>query len=206
MNKKDYDLKLWCYIQSESSFFDLPNNKVTQLLNSDNKIDAGISIIKYLFSKITEDQLENEYLKDSELSFGANESIIYWDRSGSDQYIYKLTDPKRKSFDDRFNEIIMYYILQDYLFTDCKYDNLKICRDKMFVRQRRTKSQEPSNVQIESCMNNTGYHFSDETLAWMIDIEDISVRISDLSSANCRIKDRKLEVIDPRIRIYYGKL
>jgi hypothetical protein len=100
----------------------------------------------------------------------------------------------------------MYYILQDYLFHDYKYDNLKICRDKMFVRQRLTESLKASEGQIKSCMINAGYCFSYETLAWMVDIEDVSVRISDLSSANCRIKESKLEVIDPRIKIYYEKL
>jgi hypothetical protein len=43
------------------------------------------------------------------------------------------------------------------------------------------------------------------TMSWIIDIKDISVMISDLSPANCSIKESKLEVFDPAIRIYYEK-
>jgi hypothetical protein len=177
---------------------------VTQLLKSDTPINPGVLKLKFLLPEITENQLEDKYIQDLDIS--GSELIIYWDRSGDDQYIYKLNDPQHKSFDERFNEIIVYYIFQDYLFPDCKYDNLKICGDKMFVRQRATESGVPSRRQIESCMANAGYRFSNETLAWMVDIRDISVRVSDLNEKNCKIKGSKLEIFDPRIRIYYEKV
>jgi hypothetical protein len=149
MNKKDFDLKLWGYIQSESTFFDLPIDKVTQLLERDISIDARIVKLKSLFPKITEDDLENEYEELTELE--GSESRIYFGKD--DLYIYKLTNPKYKSyiddlFYDRFNEVLMYYILQDYLFPDCKYDNLKIYKDKMFVRQIFIEFEEPSRIFI----------------------------------------------------------
>jgi hypothetical protein len=100
----------------------------------------------------------------------------------------------------------MYYILQDYLFPDCKYDNLKICKDKMFVSQIFIESEEPSEKQIKSCMTNAGYDFDDRKIVWMKNIKDISIMIYDLISINCRISENKLKVIDPRIRIYYGKI
>jgi len=120
MDKKDFDLKLWNYVQSKSTFFDLPIDKVTQLLESDFLIDDGISELKLMFHKITEDDLENKYVYVEYLNYGT-ESTIYLDRGGDDQYIYKLTDPHYKSLYDRFNEVLMYYILQYYLFNDFKY-------------------------------------------------------------------------------------
>ena len=39
MTKKDFDLKLQSYIQYKSTFFNLPIDKVTQLLKSDTPIN-----------------------------------------------------------------------------------------------------------------------------------------------------------------------
>jgi fructose 1,6-bisphosphatase len=150
VNKKDFDLKLWSYIQSESTFFDLRIDEVTKLLKRDLLIDDGIAELNFMFPKITEDELKIKYKQDLDIS--GSESIIYWDKDK--RYIYKLNDPMLKAFDDRFNEIIMYYILQEYLFPNFKYDTLKICEDKMFIRQRVTRSPEPSQSLIDSCMIN----------------------------------------------------
>ena len=203
MNKLNYELKLWSYIQSKSTFFDLPIEEVTNLLERDFLIDDGITELKFLFPEIIENDLENEYNERSKLE-GA-ESKIYW-KINDDEYIYKLTDPHYKSLYGRFNEVLMYYILQDYLFNDFKYEDLKICGDEMFVRQRATESDIPEMNQIISCMTNAGYDFDDRKIVWMKNIKDISILIEDLNSANCRINENKLEVIDPMIRINYEKL
>ena len=205
MDKKDFDLKLWSYVQRDSTFFDLPINKVTQLLKSDVSINSGMLVLKSLgFPKITKGELENKYKQDLETS--GSESIIYWDKKVKyHKYIYKLNNPKFKSYPyDRFNEVLIYYILQDYLFPDFKYEDLKICEKRMFIRQLITRSPEASERQIESCMLTAGYYLNNKN-RWIGDIEDISVMIYDLNSYNCSINGSKLEVFDPAIRIDYEK-
>ena len=191
MDKKDFDLRLWSYVQSESTFFDLPIDKVTQLLKSDFLIDDGISKLKFMFPKITERELNYKYQLTKMKGF---EAIIY--KGEDERYLYKLINPKHKIYArGRFNVVVMFYILQDYLFPDFKYEDLKICEDKMFVRQRRTDSPLPDSLnQIRSYMVNDGYKFIDENQGCAVKIKDIIIIISDLTLNNCRINKSKLEV------------
>ena len=216
MTEKDYDLRLWGYIQSKSTFFGLPIKKVTQLLENDFLIKDGITKLKLIeefnslkelksfkkFPEITKEELEGKYKLTEMEGF---ESKIY---KGKDkQYLYKLTNPEHKIYSrSRFNVIIMYYILQDYLFNEFKYEDLKICGNKMFMSQLRSESLPPNSIdEIKPYMINDGYKFIEENRSWIKNIEDIIVIISDLTPANCRINGSKLEVFDPAIKIDYYK-
>jgi hypothetical protein len=100
----------------------------------------------------------------------------------------------------------MYYILQDYLFSDFKYEALKMYGDNMFVRQIRSESLPPDSIdQIKPYMINDGYKFIDENRSWIKNIKGITIIIADLTPANCRINENKLEVFDPAIKIDYDK-
>ena len=210
MNKKDLDLKLWSYIQDKANFFDLPSKKVTELLNRDMDIDSGITKLKSLFPVMIESSLVDKYKPN--LTISGKESIIYWDKNDeSAKYIYKLNSPEEKfRGSERFNEIILYYVLQEYLFPKFKYEGLKIYEDRMFIRQKRTEFPEPTENQIKLCMEKAGYYlakeFQPENNIWIIDIKDIKIMVGDLNSENCSINKSELEVFDPALRIYYENM
>jgi hypothetical protein len=221
--KKDYEVKLWKSIKNKSSFFNLSIKDVNKLLENDLSIAEGLVILKELkypeaferskIPQITEKEIESKYEERTEQN--GLESRIFFDIN-NEKYIYKLTDIHPKSpNNNRFNEVLMYYILQDYLFKDFKYKDLKICEDKFFVCQRYTKSLQPELDSIEKinlydkkfnlCMKKAKYKFNDNTKFWQKDINGIIVIINDLMPNNCRINKLKLEVFDSIIRIDYGK-
>ena len=247
MDKKDYDLKLWSYVQSDSTFFNLSIDEVGGLLEKDLSIDDGISKLQLLFPEINKKELENDYTitelrtwdwleNDYTITTAkGHESTTYFkigdfDKSSDfkklieeakelgktdidlnkikDVPLCKLTDPKCKppENDNRFNKILTYYILQDYLFYDFRYEDLKMYGDKMLVSQKFTCNPEPSKNEIESCMTNAGYKLIDEKQGcWITKIEDIVIIVSDLLKKNCRIIKNKLEVFDPIITIDYDE-
>jgi hypothetical protein len=184
MNRKDIDLNLWSYIQSESTFFDLPIDEVTELLESDFSMDDGISELNFMFSKTTERELNRDYKEDKKLA--GSESTIYWKIRDPD-HIYKLNDPNNKFGSNRFNEIIMHYILQEYLFPKFKYDNLLLFDKKMFIRQIMSNSRKVSIDKIKLYMEKDGFNVYSSIIFWT-KIKDIGIMVYDLNIKNCRIK------------------
>jgi hypothetical protein len=232
MDKKDYDLKLWSYVQSDSTFFNLSIDEVSELLEKDLSIDEGIKALKELkdpekpeeprIREITKEGLENNYVL---TEAKGEESTIYMDKNEhkklteelkevgelskikNNYYVYKLADPKcKKPRNDRFNEIIIYYILQDYLFNEFRYEDIKIYDYKMFVRQKLSKSQEPKSLSDVRSLMNVEYKHINENWSWIKDIKDIRILIEDLNQSNCRINGSKLEIFDSILRIDYEQI